>query len=240
MENKLADLDIAITAHSTAEYDRHVLNIFEKIRNNLPDGADIYLHKQSLKTGTKWVLKGSGARRPIDFFRIWTPANILLHRFHLNIVKFWYDGKRIKALCSGVCAALTGVNQWYKWFSNNKDPMSIVLKNMQRGYTTLLNEKEIEALKIYITEVNQYKHIANNFIIGKIHQHHSIFGHEGGIRYEFPLLVNTRCHINDSQYWEEPDYNLPHLNCTLKVSQYGKLIMPNIHMFETIIKDALH
>ena len=242
VEKKLADLDIAIVATSREEYDKNVLAIFNKIRANLPEGPEhhIYLYKQPIKYGFKWVLKGPGAKRPIDFFKIWTPAHVLLHKFHLNIVRFWWDGKKVRALGSGVCAALTGVNQWYRWFSNNKDPMDIVLKNMQRGYTTLLNPKEIEILKVYLSEVDKYKHLAGKFVIGKIHRNHTIFGHEGGIRYWFPeMLIVCDQYIDTSQYWANPIYVLKRLGCSLETNSYGKIIAPKMFAFESIIRDLL-
>ena len=242
IEKKLADLDIAIVANSREEYDKNVLDIFNKIRANLPEGPEhhIYLYKQPVKYGFKWVLKGPGAKRPIDFFKIWEPAHVLLHRFHLNIVRFWWDGKKVRALGSGVCAALTGVNQWYRWFSNNKDPMDIVLKNMQRGYTTLLNRREIEVLNMYLSEVDKYKHIMGKLVVGKIHKNHTIFGHEGGIRYRFPEMV-TICgqYIDTSQYWANPSYLLTRLGCSLETNSYGKIIIPKIFAFESIIRDLV-
>jgi hypothetical protein len=242
IEKKLSDLDIAIVATSREEYDKSVLAIFNKIRANLPEGPahHIYLYKQPIKYGFKWVLKGPGAKRPIDFFKIWTPAHVLLHKFHLNIVRFWWDGKKVRALVSGVCAALTGVNQWYRWFSNNKDPMDIVLKNMQRGYTTLLNSREIEILKMYLSEVDKYKHLTGKFVIGKIHRNHTIFGHEGGIRYRFPkMLIICDQYIDTSQYWANPIYMLKRLGCSLETNSYGKIITPKMFAFESIIRDLL-
>lgn len=242
MEKKIADLDIAIIANTREEYDKNVLAIFNKIRSNLPNGPEhhIYLYKQPIKYGFKWVLNGPGAKRPIDFFKIWTPAHVLLHKFHLNIVRFWWDGRKVMALCSAVCAALTGVNQWYRWFSNNKDPMSIVLKNMQRGYTTLLNDREIEVLKTYLSEIDKYKHLVKTFTIGKIHRNHTIFGHEGGIRYRFPeMLIVCDQYIDTPQYWANPIYVLKRLGCSLKTNSYGKITVPKMYAFESIIRDLL-
>jgi hypothetical protein len=242
MEKKITDLDIAITATSMEDYTKNVLAIVAKIRTNLPDDPEhrIYLYKQPLKYGFKWVLKGPGAKRPIDFFKVWVPAHVLLYKFHLNIVRFWWDGKKVRALGSGVCAALTGVNQWYRWFSNNKDPMSIVLKNMQRGYTTMLNTKEIEILQIYIKEVDQYMYITDTFVIGKIHINHNIFGHMGGIRWQCPDIPAV-CdqHINIPQYWPNPDYTLKRLGCSLDINSHGKIIAPMMYAIESIIRDLL-
>jgi hypothetical protein len=248
MEKKIVDLDIAIIATSKEDYDKSVFNILAKIRENLPEGLDnyVYLYKQPLKYGFKWVLKGPGAKRPIDFFKIWTSPYALLYKFHLNIVRFWWDGDKVRALCSGVCAALTGVNQWYRWFSNNKDPMDIVLKNIQRGYTTLLNHNEISTLEEYISEVDKYKYIANKFTNGKVSINHSIFvSNDGGIRYKIPTVIiynhnDIRIIINNNQqHWQKRNYKLNRIDCTLEYNMYGKIISPKTYALNYIIIDLL-
>ena len=242
MEKNITDLDIAVVADTVEEYDKNVFSMFSKIRSNLPAGPEhhIYLYKQPVKYGFKWVLKGPGAKRPIDFFKVWTPPHVLLHRFHLNIVRFWWDGRRLKALASAVCAALTGVNQWYRWFSNNKDPIDIVFKYMQRGYTTLLNNREIDAMKVYMSEVNKYKYLTTKFTTGKIHQQHTIFGHRGGIRYELPkVFITSDQYIDTPQYWPNPTYTLNRLGCLLKTNSRGKIIAPKWYAFEPMISDLL-
>ena len=192
---KLADLDIAIVAISNNDYNNKVMAIFNKIKKNLPSGPEnhVYLYAQPTKFMTKWVLKGPGAKRPIDFFKVSKQPHQLLRGFHVNIVKFWWDGVKVHALGSGVLAALTGVNMWYNWFSNNKDPMDIVLKYVQRGYTMLLNSREAGVLHRYLSEVNKYKSIHSSFRYGKIHKHHEIFNlneNRCGIRYGFRKYMN--------------------------------------------------
>lgn len=235
-ESKLADLDIAITANSIADYDKKVFAIFEKIKKNI--NKHIYLYKQPVKYGTKWVLKGPGAKRPIDFFKINTPPHSLMFNFHVNVVRFWWNGQKIKALGSGVCAALSGVNQWYRWFSNNKDPMDIILKYMGRGYTTLLNQNEIISLRHYVSEVDKYRYIENSVMYGKIHKHHIIFGNEGGIRYQlsnYPLPYPISNNV--LQLWSNPQYVLKRIGCSLCTNSHGKLISPVAYAFVSIIND---
>lgn len=242
MEKKLADLDIAIVATSREDYDKKVFAIFEKIKANLvgKENNHVYLYKQPLKYGFKWVLKGPGAQRPIDFFKIFVPVHVLLFRFHLNIVRFWWDGKKIRGLSSAVAAALSGVNQWYRWFSNNKDPMDIALKNMERGYTLLLNVRECAVLKVYVAEVDKYKHLINVITVGKIHRHNTLFGHEGGIRYQLPDMIFVCDKYNDVvQHWENPSYTLKRVGCSLETNSYGKIISPKIYAFEAIIRDLM-
>ena len=241
MEKKISDLDIAVQSLSTKDYDRKVLSIFEKIKANLlknGKSGNVYLYKQPLKYGFKWVLKGPGAVRPIDFFKISVPAHVLLYRFHLNIVRFWWDGKKIRGLSSAISAALTGVNQWYRWFSNNKDPMDIVLKNMERGYTTLLNNKELVTLGSYIKEVDKYKRLQGIFT-GKVNIFNRIFGNCGGIQYSLSKRENNFIQDNRQPYWDSENMYMKRLGCSLQTKKNGKKIPPKIYAFESIIDDCL-
>ena len=111
---------------------------------------------------------------------------------------------------------------------------------MQRGYTTVLNHKEIETLKVYLSEVDKYKYILHQFVIGKIHRNHTIFRHKGGIRHDLPeILINIDQYIDTSQYWANPMYMLERLGCSLETNSYGKIIAPKMFAFESIIRDLL-
>jgi hypothetical protein len=243
MESKLTDIDVGIQSTSMEDYETKVFAIFEHIKDNIiskhPD-SDVSLSKQPIKFGYKWVLKGEHVHRPVDFFKVNIPPHALVFRFHLNAVRFWYDGKIVKGLASGICAALTGVNQWYRWFSNNKDPMDIVLKNMQRGYTTLLTRNEHTTLDMYLEEVHKYNHLIDKYVCGKISPDHDIFGHNGGIRYGFPQLYGgPGAAVNRPQYWEQTTTYMQRVMCDLKFTTNGMIIPPKIYAFPSIIKDLL-
>jgi hypothetical protein len=247
MEKKLSDLDIAIMADTRDQYNTHVHAIFKEIEVNVRKRYGdvyerrVYLFKQPLKYGFKWVLKGPGAKRPIDFFRIKCQPHTLTYRFHVNIVRFWWDGVNLSGLSSGVCAALTGINQWYRWFSNNKDPMDIVLKNTQRGYATMQNALEITVIKEYINTIKKYAHLRKNFVVGKISETHSIFENTGGIRYQFPDMVVV-CDKNDdsAQYVPVVSKELKRVGCSLDIiGTNGTILAPKIYAFESIVNDLL-
>ena len=241
MESKLADLDIAITSLSMRDYERKVFAMFKIIKENTlkrtPD-AELYLVKKETKFSYKWVMYGYG--RPIDFFKINVKAHALVFTFHLNIVRFWWDGRKVYGLASGVCAALTGLNQWYRWFSNNKDPIDIVLKNMQRSFTTLLSECEIQALMLYIKEVPKYKHCVKTLQKGRAHINHNLFGHEGGIRYGFPKnVIEDTNNTNIMQYWPLINTYNRRVMCDLSFSSEGKILPPKIYALQSLINDLL-
>lgn len=240
MEKNISDLDVAVMSLSTKDYNKKVFDIFAKIKINLMKNGkagNIYLYKQPVKYGFKWVLKGPDAIRPIDFFKISVPAHVLLYRFHLNIVRFWWDGKKVRGLSSAISAALTGVNQWYRWFSNNKDPMDIVLKNMERGYTTLLNKKEIDTIKSYIKEVDKYKKLRDIFKTGKVGIYNQMFGDSGGIQSLLPKQEQLAIYDNTLNYWETENLYLKRLGCSLCTKKNGKKIPPKIYAFDSIIDD---
>lgn len=243
METKLSDLDIAVIAHTRVEYENSVNALYEKIRINVINkfGDDyshrVYLFKQPLKYGFKYVLKGPGAKRPIDFFRITCEPHTLTYRFHVNVVRFWYDGKQLSGLASGICAALTGINQWYKWFSNNKDPIDIVLKNIQRGYTTMLNMEEIRVMKEYIKHVDKYAYLRQSIVVGHINRTHTVFENSGGIRYQLPFI--TVCEKNNDAEEYVPVANNAINGCVLDIVGNGIIIPPKIYAFRDIISDML-
>jgi hypothetical protein len=248
MESKLSDLDVAIIADTREQYDEHVQQLFKEIKNQIIlDQGDtyetrVYLFKQPLKYGFKWVLKGPGAKRPIDFFHVGCAPHTLVNRFHLNIVRFWWDGVQLKGFASAVCAGLTGVNQWYKWFSTNKNPMDIVLKNVQRGYTTLLNMREIGILTQYIEQVDKYKYLASIFDCGLVSTQHEVFDKCGGIWYYFSNNIKKyKKHINSALYYPmHSNVLIKRIGCELNNIKHGGLIaMPKVYAFDYIIDDLL-
>lgn len=235
-EKFLTDMDIAVMNQSVEEFDTKVLSITGEIRKNIT--GRVYLKKIPTKFGYKWCLKGPGARRPIDFFPTRLTPHALTSRFHMNIVRFWWDGIELKGLSSGVAAALSGTNQWYRWFSNNKDPINIVLKYMQRGYTTLLNNKEFMILRKYIDETDKYRFIRDKLVTGKIGINHPIFTLSGGIRFNIPLpsYCNDReCH----HYWPDRAYTMTRMVCSIKTNSNGKIVPPKIFALESIIDDLM-
>lgn len=239
-ESMLADLDVGIVAVTQQEYEVVVLKIFEEIKANVEEGG-VYLYRQPTKWGFKYVLKGRAATRPIDFFKVSVQPHALLSSFHLNIVRFWWDGRVVRGLCSAVCAALTGVNQWYRWFSNNKDPMAIVLKNMQRGYTTLINHRELDVLRVYVREVDRFAYVSEKIVTGRVHRTHSLFGHEGGVRYGMEGLARF-CdrHTDAVQCWDAHVVDLKRLGCSLVVDRCGRVVAPKVYAFAAMIRDQLY
>lgn len=89
---------------------------------------------------------------------------------------------------SGLCAMLSGVNANYKWFFNSKPCVEVLLKVAQRGYTTILNNKEMTALIAYMKTTPQWKPFVTDDmdirgLVSKDHLFYNPCNVNAGIRY---------------------------------------------------------
>jgi hypothetical protein len=113
--------------------------------------------------------------------------NITNHYIGVNIIQ------------SCLAAALSGVNNSYKWFFSSKPCVEVILKYAQRGFTTIINEDEKTAMIKYMKISPRWKpFIDHNIdIMGMMSQNH-IFFHpcivNAGIRYK--LKKFKKSHIN--------------------------------------------
>lgn len=80
-------------------------------------------------------------------------------RFHLPIVRSYYDGNTVYMLPSCITACMTQINIDYKYFAGSKDPIEIINKYRMRGFGTILNEKEIGRLIEYSNMVPKWKEL---------------------------------------------------------------------------------
>ena len=78
-------------------------------------------------------------------------------RFHLPIVRSYYDGSNVFILPSCVSACMTLLNIDYKYFAGSKDPIEIINKYRMRGFGTILNDREIVRLVEYSSLVPKWK-----------------------------------------------------------------------------------
>ena len=84
-----------------------------------------------------------------------------MSRFHLPIVRSYYDGSEIYLTPSCVFACMTLLNIDYKYFAGSKDPIEIINKYRMRGFGTILNEKEIVRLIEYSSLIPKWKNSYN-------------------------------------------------------------------------------
>ena len=94
-----------------------------------------------------------GRDRPIEVFPIMCSYEKMILRFHLPNIRAYYQSGVFKLSFECFCALKTGINTTYDWMSNDKIETDIILKNCQRGYSTLLNNVESKTLYEHINKV---------------------------------------------------------------------------------------
>jgi hypothetical protein len=80
-------------------------------------------------------------------------------RFHLPIVRSYYDGSNVYITPSCISACMTMLNIDYKYFAGSKDPIEIINKYRMRGFGTILNDREIVRLLEYSNLVPKWKQL---------------------------------------------------------------------------------
>tara|TARA_B110000879_G_C11177357_1_gene516681 strand:- start:136 stop:2637 length:2502 start_codon:yes stop_codon:yes gene_type:complete len=108
--------------------------------------------KSKLYINTKYYITSPFINHDIEIFRNKNKDPFsLISKFHLNCVRGYYDGISVKLLPSCVSALKTLVNMDFKYFAGKRNPYQIINKYRMRGIGTILNKKEINAYKEYIS-----------------------------------------------------------------------------------------
>ena len=95
-----------------------------------------------------------------EFFQIkYTEFFSTVAKFHLPIVRSYYDGTDVLLTPSCISACMTMLNIDYKYFASTKDPIEIINKYRMRGFGTILNNNEIMRLIEYSQLVPKWKHL---------------------------------------------------------------------------------
>ena len=113
-----------------------------------------------MKEDFKYKITSPHLNRTIEIFRskypeVWS----IVGKFHLGNVRCYYDFSKVYLLPSCITSHLTFMNIDYKYFAGSCDPAEILLKNLQRGWGTYLNLKEISHLIKYVSEVDKRKNL---------------------------------------------------------------------------------
>ena len=114
----------------------------------------------------------------------------------------YYIGLNIIRSC--LCAVLSGVNNDYKWFFNSKPCVEVILKYAQRGFSTIINEKEKLAMIEYMKISPRWNHyIKKNIdIMGMMTQSHLFFSPcivNAGIRYKLRKFKKSHIKVYNSK-----------------------------------------
>jgi hypothetical protein len=92
-----------------------------------------------------------------ELFQIKKDFMASVARFHLPIVRSYYDGLTVYITPSCISACMTLLNIDYKYFAGSNDPIEIINKYRYRGFGTILNNNEIMRLIEYSNLVPKWK-----------------------------------------------------------------------------------
>ena len=132
------------------------INIYIKDFYELDDNME--QNKILIYENIKFKYKITGIKRNFEFFQIkYENFFSTVHKFHLPCVRAYYDGTDVFMLpsCIGACMTLTNIE--YKYFAGSKDPIEVINKYRQRGFTTILNDKERIKMIKYSHDVEKWK-----------------------------------------------------------------------------------
>jgi len=179
----ISDIDIFIQSASMEEFIQKTHALFDKIKKNKPD-AELKEYTSVASWKFTVVLPGE---RWIDIFTTTENSTAdLIWRFHLSIVKMYWDGTTLWMFRSCIASLLTGICDSHGWVSCNKSAAEIILKYSQRGYAACINLLEKEALIKYMESTDRWN-IWNSddksevYITGTYSDYHRFF-HPGQIK----------------------------------------------------------
>lgn len=134
------------------------LNNFENRnpKNNSGHSLDFYLYHDDdifikFSETLKYRIESPQLLHPIECFLIGSNDFMsCISKFHLPCVRSYYNGKTCYLLPSAITAYKTFVNININYFVGSRDPITIINKYRQRGYSTLLNEFEVKQFVSFI------------------------------------------------------------------------------------------
>lgn len=111
-----------------------------------------------VKTNYKFRISSYYLPHNIEFFQVKNSEFFsTVAKFHLPIVRSYYNGSNVYMTPSCISACMTMINIDYKYFAGSKDPIEIINKYRMRGFGTILNEHEIVRLIEYTNLVPKWK-----------------------------------------------------------------------------------
>jgi hypothetical protein len=133
-------------------------NIYLKNFTELDD--DLVPSAYMVTENLKFKYKVSGIKRSFEIFQIKFPNFFsTVHKFHLPCVRAYYNGDNVHMLPSTIAACMTLTNIEYKYFAGSKDPIEVINKYRQRGFSTILNDKERIKLIKYSHDVEKWREL---------------------------------------------------------------------------------
>ena len=154
-----SDIDLAISRKGYKEFIRVANEIIEIMNRNMESkGGKFTVVEDCTSSGVRFHLSHPVMKRKIEIFR--TPSSLtkLVSGFHVPCVRMKYDFHDFKLTRGCVASLVTGVNENFNWFSSNKVPADVVLKYAQRGFSTILNVKELDCISEYMQISERWKY----------------------------------------------------------------------------------
>jgi hypothetical protein len=259
--NKLADIDIAITA-TFDEFRERATILYEKIKANCAARGPVWMAEIETLSSFKFAIYGPGLTRPIDLFRIPYDSAKMVKKFHMPCVRMWYEGRLditseldassavsadpgLYIYDSCVHALKSGINDSYKWFSCNKIPADVILKYAERGFTTILNKKECGTLIKYMADSPRWSRLAQDAdsdAFGIMLETHKFFYpalFNAGIRMDLRNNIFPResCGYSKRQPFSYPDHT-PSYGGNLAARACNTLHPPNMENITEFMRNA--
>jgi hypothetical protein len=291
--NTLSDIDISISVDNYDTFEEIANILIKQIKKNCSHIGEVWMQKIITMSSFKFKLYGPGLIRPIDLFRVSCSPEKMVKKFHLPIVRSWYDGSNnivpdkfkhsekinafwkeksyelinnsyadkeqdiddkkfepyigLNILNSCLSAALSGINNNYKWFFNSKPCVEVVLKYIQRTISLIITDNEFTALIEYMNKSDRWKgyvsDIKDNIIHarGVVSLSHQIFNPcmlENGIRYKLrkfnkpvKYIYSQRMHVG--MIVPKTEYGV-----SLKVKNNSTVVMPDVGKINAFIEYA--
>lgn len=90
--NVISDIDIGISVDNYDTFEDLALMLVGQIRKNCQHIGEVWMQKVYTASSFKFKLYGAGLIRPIDLFRVSSNPEKMVKKFHMPIVRSWYDG----------------------------------------------------------------------------------------------------------------------------------------------------
>lgn len=203
------DIDIAVCTQSYKEFCDQVTQMTDLISANLGEKVDV--KSISCGSGVRFHVSHPKLARHYEIFRTPLPLIRLVAGFHVWAVKALWNFRTLIMTRSFVVAMLTGVCESFDWFSCNKIPVDVVLKNAQRGYTIPLSQRELKTTLDYFRETKgawSYKTIKSTADFTGSYTKNSPFFRidmfPAGLRAGKPPVQNTSTDVDNDHTYKQP------------------------------------
>lgn len=148
-------------------------NIFDPDNTDFENNLLLKCHEN-----IKFKISSSYLNHELEIFKIrWDSFIGTVSNFHLPCVRGYFDGNQVYLLPSCITAASTLINLDYKYFAGSRDPIEIINKYRNRGYSVILNDNEKIRLTSYSLKVDKWSTLYDNPNIQNKSSINKIFGY---------------------------------------------------------------